>query len=160
MLCCPSHSGALLSLTTTADWEWVAPEREAAGRLLVVGSLSGEVGLPLRSAYCASKHALSGYLDSIRLELKMRSIPLQITNCAPTSVNTEFHKQGRHGPPPSMGPEACAAACMAAYDSGGGTAFIPRYQRALTVLPTGLADGLIARHERKLLDGVLEASRL
>lgn len=46
-------------------------ESDLAGRILAIGSLSGEVGLPLRSAYCASKHALSGYLESVDREMSM-----------------------------------------------------------------------------------------
>ena len=48
-----------------------------------VGSLSGEVGLPMRSAYCASKFAIAGWLDAVRIEMKMQKIPLQITGPPP-----------------------------------------------------------------------------
>ena len=44
-----------------------------------VGSLSGEVGLPMRSAYCASKFAIAGWLEALRIEMKMLALPLQIT---------------------------------------------------------------------------------
>ena len=131
----------------------------AAGRLLVIGSLSGEVGLPVRSAYCASKAALSGYLSSINRELAMQGTPLVIINVAPASVDTAFHKQGRHGPRPSLSAEECARRSMAAFDRGRThTAFIPGYQRFLPLLPTWVADRLIAAHERKLLLAVTEAA--
>jgi dehydrogenase/reductase SDR family protein 7B len=143
-----------LTRSTESDTE---PPPTAVGHIVAIGSLSGEVGLPLRSAYCASKHALSGYLESISLEMKMRGIPLTVTNIAPNSVNTDFHKgQERHGPPPKMGPEECADKCMVVFDSGrSGTVVIPRYMKLLTVLPQAVTDTIIARHERRMLEGTL-----
>lgn len=128
----------------------------ATGRVLAIGSVSGEVGLPLRSAYCASKHALSGYLESLDREMAMQNMPLTVINVAPNSVNTGFHKQGRHGAPPSMSADDCADKCMAAFDSGkSGTVFIPGYMKFLAILPRAMTDLFIARHERSLLDAVL-----
>ncbi|MBY5161383.1 SDR family oxidoreductase [Salsipaludibacter albus] len=39
------------------------------GTIVQVGSALGSRGIPLQSAYCASKHALNGMLDSVRTEL-------------------------------------------------------------------------------------------
>ncbi len=132
------------------------------GRILAIGSVSGEMGLPLRSAYCASKHALSGYLESLDREMAMRGMPLTVTLVAPTSVNTGFHKQGRHGAAPKMTADECADKCMQAFDSErSGTTFIPSYMKYLTILPRAIADSFIARHEQSLLDEVLaHTSRL
>lgn len=35
--------------------------RNVNGRIMVISSLSGKFGLPLRTAYCASKFALTGF---------------------------------------------------------------------------------------------------
>jgi short-subunit dehydrogenase len=40
-----------------------------SGTILVVSSVLGSLALPGRSAYCASKHALEGYFETLRLEL-------------------------------------------------------------------------------------------
>lgn len=48
--------------------------KQTKGRLGVVGSLSGEIGLPLRTAYCASKFAVRGLLKK-----KKKKIYLQKT---------------------------------------------------------------------------------
>lgn len=40
------------------------------GQIWVTTSISGRFGFPLRSAYSASKHALYGYFESLRLEQK------------------------------------------------------------------------------------------
>ena len=39
------------------------------GHFIVVTSVLGKIGLPGRSGYCASKHALHGFFDTIRAEL-------------------------------------------------------------------------------------------
>lgn len=56
------------------------------GRIVVTSSVQGYFGLPMRSSYAASKHALHGYLDSLRAELTGTGI--SVTVCAPGYVNT------------------------------------------------------------------------
>lgn len=41
---------------------------QGGGRLVVVSSLVGKMGTPLRSGYAASKHALHGFFESLRAE--------------------------------------------------------------------------------------------
>ncbi len=43
--------------------------RQTAGRLVGVASLAGMVGVPTRTGYSASKHAMRGFFDSLRIEL-------------------------------------------------------------------------------------------
>ncbi|MEM9258099.1 MAG: SDR family oxidoreductase [Bacteroidota bacterium] len=56
------------------------------GRLLLVGSIAGFMGIPFRSAYCASKAALRTLTDSLRMELKGTS--LQVTCVCPGDIAT------------------------------------------------------------------------
>jgi short-subunit dehydrogenase len=44
----------------------------------VTSSVAGKIGTPMRSAYCASKHALHGYFDSLRAELWPHNIGVTI----------------------------------------------------------------------------------
>lgn len=44
--------------------------KASKGRLVGISSLTGKNGVPTRSAYAASKHAMAGFFDSIRIELK------------------------------------------------------------------------------------------
>ncbi len=48
--------------------------RQKEGRIIVVSSIAGKLGFFLRSSYCAAKHALHGYFESLRLELESRGI--------------------------------------------------------------------------------------
>jgi short-subunit dehydrogenase len=43
--------------------------KASRGRLVGIASLTGLVGVPTRSAYAASKHAMRGFFDSLRIEL-------------------------------------------------------------------------------------------
>jgi len=40
-----------------------------SGRIIQVGSALAYRGIPLQSAYCATKHAIEGFMDSLRCEL-------------------------------------------------------------------------------------------
>jgi len=57
------------------------------GHLVVISSLLGKFGIPLRSAYCASKHALHGFFDSLRAEVHDQGIA--VTLICPGWVRTE-----------------------------------------------------------------------
>ena len=56
------------------------------GRLVMVGSIAGFMGIPFRAAYCASKAALKTMVDSLRLEV--RDTNLQVTLVAPGDIST------------------------------------------------------------------------
>lgn len=43
--------------------------KSSASRIVVIGSVSGLFGVPYRSIYCASKHALTGFTNTLRIEL-------------------------------------------------------------------------------------------
>ncbi len=38
------------------------------GKIIVISSVAGKFGVPFRSTYCASKHALHGYFEAVRIE--------------------------------------------------------------------------------------------
>eukprot|EP00921_Rhytidocystis_pertsovi_P024222 GHVQ01038919.1.p1 GENE.GHVQ01038919.1~~GHVQ01038919.1.p1 ORF type:complete len:337 (-),score=27.03 GHVQ01038919.1:830-1840(-) len=59
--------------------------RECHGQIVVISSMAGELGLPLRTAYCASKFAVTGFFEALRIE---QGEIVSITICCPPSVNT------------------------------------------------------------------------
>ncbi|WP_287717284.1 SDR family NAD(P)-dependent oxidoreductase [Crocosphaera sp.] len=61
-------------------------QKQQSGHLVVISSLVGKFGTPLRSTYAASKHALHGYFDSLRAEVWRDNI--QVTLICPGYVNT------------------------------------------------------------------------
>ncbi len=60
------------------------------GQIVVISSIMGKLGTPLRSAYAASKHALHGFFDSLRAELYHDHIA--VTIICPGYVNTNVSK--------------------------------------------------------------------
>lgn len=63
--------------------------QERAGRIVVVSSLAGHIGTPLVAAYSASKHALHGFFNALRVELAMKKSLMSITLCAIGATDTE-----------------------------------------------------------------------
>jgi NAD(P)-dependent dehydrogenase (short-subunit alcohol dehydrogenase family) len=67
------------------------PHLEAsAGSLVVVGSVASSVPLPRMSAYAASKHALRGFLETLRVELRAERSPVSVSLIEPGPVDTPF----------------------------------------------------------------------
>lgn len=58
------------------------------GHIVVVTSVVGKLGTPLRSSYAASKHALHGFFDSLRAEVHQDNI--DVTLVCPGYVRTEI----------------------------------------------------------------------
>jgi dehydrogenase/reductase SDR family protein 7B len=61
---------------------------QGGGHIVVVSSLQGKMGLPHRSSYSASKHALHGYFDSLRCELAPRGV--KVTLVCPGYISTQL----------------------------------------------------------------------
>jgi short-subunit dehydrogenase len=63
---------------------------ESAGRIVNVSSLGGLLTIPYNTSYCASKFALQGFSDSLRMELHPKGV--SVTVISPYWVVTEFHE--------------------------------------------------------------------
>lgn len=61
-------------------------------RIAVTNSISGLFGFPLRSAYCASKHALFGFFESLEIE----NPGVRVTFIIPGRINTPISKSALH----------------------------------------------------------------
>ena len=60
-----------------------------------ISSVAGKVGVPMRTAYCAAKHGLVGYGDSLRAECAMHG--LRLLTVAPGSVRTDVSRNALNG---------------------------------------------------------------
>jgi len=60
--------------------------QQKSGKIAVISSIIGKFGLPDLSTYSASKHALYGFYDSFRMELKDANINILIVS--PGFINT------------------------------------------------------------------------
>jgi short-subunit dehydrogenase len=108
-----------------ATWYALPELKKSRGQIVAVTSLTGLTGVPYRTGYAASKHAMHGFFDSLRIEL--RGTGVSVTVAAPDFVVSELQKRafGADGEPLGKSPlqkdkimtaEACAAAILRAME--------------------------------------------
>ena len=67
-----------------------------SGRLVAISSLAGRTGSPLRTGYCAAKHALLGYYEALRAEVETAH-GVSVTSVLPGSVRTAIATNALQG---------------------------------------------------------------
>jgi NAD(P)-dependent dehydrogenase (short-subunit alcohol dehydrogenase family) len=74
------------------------------GLIVGISSLTGKTGVPTRSGYAASKHAMQGFLDSIRIELRDAGVAVLVVS--PGFVKTDIRSKvlGPNGKPLEKSP--------------------------------------------------------
>lgn len=65
------------------------------GALIHVSSIEARRAVPLHSAYAASKHAVDGFVEALRVELRHDNVPVSVTNVMPASANTPLFEKCR-----------------------------------------------------------------
>ena len=103
--------GAPIEKMTFDDWRWIIdrnlwanifmaqlfiPEmiqRAKPGHVLITSSVAGLVPAPAMSAYCMTKYAMTGFAESLRLELHKHEIG--VSALCPGIVNTNIIHAGR-----------------------------------------------------------------
>ncbi len=65
------------------------------GQFVILSSITGIVGLPLRTAYTASKHAIEGFYKSLRTEIWKTK--LRVLMIRPASIKTSIAKNALTG---------------------------------------------------------------
>lgn len=128
--------------------------KKRGGALITTGSISSQMPSPVLSAYTASKHAVKGYIDSLRLELMHEKAPVSLTLIQPSGINTPFGEhslnrmEGRSKvPPPVYSPQIVAQAICRAAEHPARDMIIGGAGRAMTLLANvapNLADRLFA----------------
>jgi short-subunit dehydrogenase len=61
-----------------------------SGRIVMISSVAGKVGVPMRTAYCAAKFGLIGYADALRAEVAEAGLRVHVV--APGSVRTDVSR--------------------------------------------------------------------
>lgn len=118
--------------------------RDKGGALVTIGSIAGDMPSPVMGAYAASKHAVKGYVESLRSELSAAGVPVSVTLIKPSGIDTPIaeHAAKRINgkamiPPPVYDPELVADAILDA---------LRHPRRNLTVGGVGRAQVLVANH--------------
>jgi dehydrogenase/reductase SDR family member 7B len=66
-----------------------------SGQLVMISSVAGKAGVPMRTAYCAAKHGLIGYADALRAEMAGQGVKVLVV--APGSVRTNVSRNALSG---------------------------------------------------------------
>lgn len=130
--------------------------KENGGALINVGSVVSDAYPPLLGIYVATKHAVKGYTDALRVEIeKVDQAPVAITLIQPTAVDTPFPQHARNYmtkepklPSPMIEPQQVADAILEAAQtptrakSVGTMSFI---NSTVSKLMPGVADKMVAK---------------
>ena len=118
-------------------------KQRGGGALITVGSVASDIPTPMLGAYSASKHAVKGFTDTLRIELLKDKAPVSVTLIKPSGIATPFaehaadHLEGEALiPPPLYAPELVADAILDAARSG---------KREITVGGAGRSQTLVNR---------------
>ena len=92
---------------------------EYGGAIINLGSLASDQSFPLQGMYCASKHAIKGFTDALRMELEEEGAPISVTLIKPAGIDTPFPEHAANYmakqpalPPPVYQPEDVAMAIL------------------------------------------------
>jgi short-subunit dehydrogenase len=136
--------------------------KKSGGQIVVMSSLAGLTGVPTRTGYAASKHAVFGFFDSLRIELDGTGV--SVTMVAPYFVRSEIHRRavGPDGKPLGrsamqedkiMTAEECAALTVAGMERRARLVITNwrggRLSRLLRIFAPGVVDGLAKRAVRE-----------
>ncbi len=138
----------------------LAELKKAKGQIVTVSSLTGLAGVPTRTGYAASKHALMGFFDSLRIELQGTGV--SVTLICPDFVTSEVDRRsaGPDGQPlgdkavphkGAMTAERCAELTLRAMERRKRLvvlSFRGRWGRWIKLVAPGLLDWIAARAVR------------
>ena len=89
--------------------------RKEGGALINIGSTLSDRAIPLQGIYCASKHAVKAYTDSLRMEVEHDGLPIAVTLIKPGTIDTPYTEHAKNylenemmHPPPVYAPEIVA----------------------------------------------------
>lgn len=98
-----------------------------SGHLAVTSSVAGKIGAPMRTGYCAAKHAVMGFFDALRTEVATAG--LQVTTITPGFIRTDVARNALQADGSPMGTSdddieegmdvsACAKVIVEGFEAG------------------------------------------
>jgi short-subunit dehydrogenase len=116
--------------------------RQRGGALVNVGSVLSDRAIPVQGVYSASKHAVKGFTDALRMELEEEGAPVSVTLIKPSTIDTPYTKHAKNLledkepalPPPVYAPETVAAAILHSAETPERDVYVGGGGKALSVL--------------------------
>lgn len=127
--------------------------KQSRGRIVAISSLGGKAAIPYNTPYCASKYAMHGFYDSLRMELAQHGV--SVTVICPYWVVTEFHEaqMNKDGVPRGARGRAIYTKKMMTADQCAGITLRAAHQRRSEVL---MGPGALAVWLKVLAPGFLD----
>jgi len=128
------------------------------GALINVGSTLSDRAIPLQGYYCASKHAVKGFTDALRMELEGEGAPVSVTLIKPAAIDTPYKEHARNylnvepeNPPPVYAPETVAETILYCAENPVRDVFVGGAAKANT---------LLGRYAPRLTDRIMESTMM
>jgi short-subunit dehydrogenase len=93
--------------------------RKNGGALINIGSVLSDIAIPIQGTYCATKHAVKGYTNALRLELEEEGAPISVSLIKPSAIDTPYTRHAKNlmpfepqNPPPVYAPDLVAEAIL------------------------------------------------
>src|ERR1044071_3185496 len=130
--------------------------KQRGGALINVGSVLCDVAIPIQGTYCATKHAMKGYTDALRLEVEEQGAPISVTLIKPSAIDTPYTQHAKNlmpvepmNPPPVYAPDLVAEAILHCAENS---------ERDLYVGGGGKMLAAAGQHAPRLTDKLIEAT--
>ena len=128
--------------------------KERGGAIINIGSVASDRAIPLQGSYSASKHAVKGFTDALRMELEEEGAPISVTLVKPAAIDTPYPEHAKNHmdeaatlPPPVYAPETAARAILDAAE---------RPQRDVFVGSGGKSMSMLGYYASSFTDTVME----
>ena len=128
--------------------------KKRGGALINLGSALSDRAILLQGAYSASKHAVKGFTDALRMELELEGAPVSVTLVKPGAIDTPYTRHAKNYmekaadvPPPVYAPETVARTILHCAE---------RPERDVFVGSGGMSVAKLGRYAPGLMDTIME----
>ena len=128
--------------------------KKSRGRIVGIASIAGRTGIPTRSGYVASKHAMIGFLDSLRIELRGTGVTVTVINPGFVGTGLQSRNLGPDGKPLGTNPVNVDQVMTAAECARLSVAAAALRKRELTMTLRGKVGQWLKLLLPKVVDGI------
>jgi short-subunit dehydrogenase len=128
------------------------------GAIINIGSALSDRAIPLQGIYCASKHAVKGFTDALRMELEADGAPISVTLIKPAAIDTPYKEHAKNyldvkpeNPPPVYSPDAVAETILHCAENP---------VRDVFVGAAAKAHSLLGKYAPRVADQIMETTML
>jgi NAD(P)-dependent dehydrogenase (short-subunit alcohol dehydrogenase family) len=152
----PRHKERIGGVRWRYDSRELVEQTVVSGAIVNVGSTLSDRAIPLQGSYCASKHAVKGFTDSLRMELEDEGTPVSVSLVKPSAIDTPYKDHAKNylpvepvNPPPVYAPETVAEAILHCAEHPVRDIFVGAGGKAISV---------VGQYAPRLTDKLMEAT--